>query len=278
MKKIAVINDISGFGKCSLTAAMPIISALGVQCCPVPTAVLSHQTGYPSFHCIDLTAHLKAYLDDWYKSGEKFDAILTGYITCCEQADIISSAIDRLADSKTIIMVDPVMADDGAIYKTYSKQLCQKVIRLTKKATIITPNLTELCILAKLNYADTIARSEGDGYFDYIAEAANNLLSDTLETVIVTGVKRGNTVSNVAVKKDGFFVSQSELIGGSFSGTGDLFASTVCAELTRGMSVSYAVELATRFIEKAIRDTVKSGNDRNDGIEFEKHLEMLLSE
>lgn len=278
MKKIAVINDISGFGKCSLTAALPVISALGMQCCPVPTAVLSHQTGYNSYHCIDLTAELDAYLKEWYSCGESFDAILTGYMTSCEQADIILKAVDRLKNDCTLVVVDPVMADDGTLYKTYSKELCRKVIRLAKKANVITPNLTELCILARLSYKSTTAKSAEDSYFEYIAEAARTLLSENLETVIVTGVKRGNTVCNIAVGKDSLSVSQSELIGGSFSGTGDLFASIVCAELTRGMSVAYSVELATRFIEKAIRDTVKEGTDRNDGIAFEKHLEMLINE
>ncbi len=278
MKKIAVINDISGFGKCSLSVALPVISALGIQCCPVPTAVLSHQTGFSSYHCTDLTEHLKAYLDEWYSSKEEFDAILTGYMTSCRQADIITAAIDRLKTDRTLVVVDPVMADDGALYKTYSKELCRKVIKLAKKANIITPNLTEMCILAKLSYKDTTAKSTEDSYYEYIAEKAKTLLSDTLHTVIVTGVKKGNTVCNIAVSENGYFVSQSELIGGSFSGTGDLFASIVCAELTRGMSVSYAVELATGFIEKAIRDTVKSGTDRNEGVAFEKHMEMLVNE
>ena len=278
MKKIAVINDISGFGKCSLTVAIPVISALGIQCCPVPTAVLSHQTGFSSYHCTDLTEQLGKYLGEWYGSGEKFDAILTGYMTSCKQADIIISAVDKLKGENTLVMIDPVMADDGMLYKTYSKELCRKVIKLAKKADIITPNLTEMCILAKLSYKDTTEKSNDDGYYEYIAEKAKVLLSDSLHTVIVTGVKKGNTVCNIAVSKNGFFVSQSELIGGSFSGTGDLFASIVCAELTKGMSVSYAVETATRFIEKAIRDTVRSGTDRNEGVAFEKHLGMLINE
>ena len=134
LKKIAAVNDISGFGRCSLTAALPVISALGIECCPLPTAVLSNQTGYDSFHCVDLTNDLSRFINEWKKLGVKFDGILTGYIASATQAELISQFIDEFATENTVTVVDPVMADDGQVYGTYSKSLCAKVAHLAKKS------------------------------------------------------------------------------------------------------------------------------------------------
>ncbi len=278
MKKVAVINDISGFGKCSLTAAIPILSVLGVQCCPLPTAVLSNQTGYKSYHCVDLTDEMPACLNEWEKLGVKFDSVLTGYITCEKQADIIIDAVKSFRKSGSLIIVDPVMADDGRLYSTYSKALCRKVVRLASLADIITPNLTELCILAQVSYKELTAHQGEESYPLLVAEVAKKLLSDTLRTVIVTGVHFSNSICNIIVDCDVPTVIKSEIYGGSYSGTGDIFSSVVCGEITKGMSVDYAVRTACRLIEKALRDTVREGTDRNDGINFEKYLEMLVNE
>lgn len=278
MKKAAVINDISGFGKCSLTAAVPIFSALGVQCCPLVTAVLSNQTGYPSYHCTDMTDELEASLSEWRKLGYKFDSVLTGYITSARQADIIIEAVRDFRKDGSLIVVDPVMADDGKLYATYSKELCQRVVKLASLADIITPNLTELCILTRTIYRQLTESKDSENYLGIIAKCAQSLISETLGTVIVTGIKTGNTICNVIATKSGYNSVRSEVCGGSYSGTGDIFSSIVCAEVTKGMSVDYAVNTACRLIEKALRDTVREGTDRNDGINFEKYLGLLINE
>lgn len=278
MKKAAVINDISGFGKCSLTAAVPIFSALGVQCCPLVTAVLSNQTGYPSYHCTDMTDELEASLSEWRKLGYKFDSVMTGYITSARQADIIIEAVRDFRKDGSLIVVDPVMADDGKLYATYSKELCQRVVRLASLADIITPNLTELCILTRTSYRQLTESKDSENYLGIIGRCAQSLISDTLGTVIVTGIKTGNTICNVIATKSGYNSVRSEVCGGSYSGTGDIFSSIVCAEVTKGMSVDYAVNTACRLIEKALRDTVREGTDRNDGINFEKYLGLLINE
>lgn len=278
MKKIAVVNDLSGFGRCSLSAAMPIISVLGMECCALPTAVLSNQTGYDSYHCFDYTSEMPKYINEWKKLGVHFDAILTGYLTTSTQADIVADFIDTFSTPETLLVVDPVMADDGRLYGTYSKSLCRKVAGLTSKANIITPNLTELCILCQKSYKELMLLSGNDNYTDIIAAEARKLLSDRLHTVIVTGVRKGNCICNIMVEKDNTAVSKSEIFGGSYSGTGDIFASVVCGEITKGTSMVYTVELATRFLEKAIRDTYREGTDRNSGVNFQKYLEMLINE
>ena len=278
MKKIAVINDISGFGRCSLTAAIPVISALGVECCPLPTAVLSNQTGYKSYHCIDLTDELESYVDEWKKLGHKFDAILTGYIASAKQADLILKFIDDFKTENTKLIVDPVMADDGKIYGTYSKELCKKVVEISRKANIITPNITELCILTGTNYETIISKKDESSYLNYVADIAGALLSDNLKSIIVTGVVTSGSICNILVERDGISVARSEIFGGSYSGTGDLFASVISAEVAKGTSLVYAIELATKFLEKSIKSSFREGTDRNDGVNFENCLEMLTNE
>ena len=127
LKKIAVINDISGFGKCSLTVSLPIISALGIECNPIPTAILSNQTGYDDFYSVDFTENMTPYIDIWKKQNVHFDAILTGYLASEKQVDVILDFIENFKDENTLVFVDPVMADDGVMYDTYDENLCEKV-------------------------------------------------------------------------------------------------------------------------------------------------------
>lgn len=278
MKKIAVINDLSGFGRCSLTAAIPIISALGAECCPLPTAVLSNQTGYDSYHCIDLTDELESYIEEWKKLGYTFDAIMTGYIASPRQADLILNFIDDFKTPQTKLIVDPVMADDGRIYGTYSSELCGKIKEIAKRADIITPNLTELCILTNANYEEIISQKDTEGYFDLIASLAQTLISDSLKTVIVTGIISSQSICNIIAEKESVSVVKSEIFGGSYSGTGDIFASIISAEAAKGTNIEYAVELAAKFLSKAIESSFHKGSDRNDGVNFQEYLEMLTNE
>lgn len=277
MKKIAVVNDISGFGRCSLTAALPIISAAGIECCPLPTAVLSNQTGYDSFYCTDHTEHLTRYIGEWKKLDVAFDAILTGYITSEKQADIICDFIKDFKTDKTLLLVDPVMADDGVIYDTYYKSLCDKISLLAKSANVITPNLSELCILCDIDYNEVVSHSHEEQYINMIAEYASRLLSVTLSAVIVTGVIIGEEIYTLTVTKDGVNTISSKRYGGSYSGTGDIFSSVICAELVNGKNVFEAVELAVKFLENSIADAYREGNKSPDGVNFQKYLEMIIS-
>ena len=270
MKKIAVVNDLSGFGKCSLSVALPIISAMGLECNPVPTAILSNQTGYDNFYSVDFTPHLSSYIDEWKKQSASFDAILTGYLASEKQADIILDFIEKFGEN-SLIFVDPVMADDGVLYDTYDKSLCKKVKKLTEKANIITPNLTELCILCGVDYNEIVKCPE------YIGDLASSLLTETTKTVIVTGLKSDTEISNLIVEKTGSGQVFSKLSGGSYSGTGDIFSRVVCGGITNGMSVFDAVILATDFIYCSIEDTPASLGYEPNGVNFQKHLEMLIN-
>ena len=148
MKKVAVFNDLSGFGKCSLTAAIPVLSVLGVQCNPVPTMVLTGQGGYPISFRKDLTDMLSDYTHAWCKNGASFDGIYTGYLTGPEQISHIFSFLEQFRQKDTFLLVDPVMGDNGKTYNIYSDELLKEMKKLSRKANLITPNLTEVCLLA----------------------------------------------------------------------------------------------------------------------------------
>ena len=273
LKKIAVINDISGFGKCSLTVSLPIISALQIECNPIPTAILSNQTGYDDFYSVDFTENMTPYIDVWKKQNVHFDAILTGYLASEKQVDVILDFIENFKDENTLVFIDPVMADDGVMYDTYDEKLCEKVKTLTKKANIITPNLTELCILCGADYKK-IARENNVAE---IGNLASSLLNETTKTVIVTGVKNDSEIINLIADKSGISLVKSALLKGSYSGTGDIFSSIVCGGIAKGMNVTNAVSLATEFIYNSIKSTPTNLDYEPNGVNFQNQLEMLIN-
>ncbi|MGN0572044.1 MAG: pyridoxamine kinase [Candidatus Fimenecus sp.] len=276
MKKIAVVNDISGFGRCSMTAALPVLSVLKTECCPLPTAILSNQTGYDSFYCDDFTDRIDPYLAEWRKLGVRFDGILTGYLASAKQADKILRFLDEFKTANTLYVCDPVMADDGTVYDTYDSALCAKIAELARRANVLTPNLTELCLLTNTDFAALQAQNVCANYTEQIARLAASLLSNTLHTVVVTGVCVGDAIYNVAVQQDGFSVVKSKRFGGSFSGTGDLFSAVLAGSLVNGETVEHAVQKAVQFLEASIKDSFTEGTNRNDGVNYQKYLEMLL--
>lgn len=275
IKKAAVINDLSGFGKCSLTATIAVLSVMSVQPCPMPTAVLTNQTGYKNHYCIDLTDELCHYKEMWSLNNESFDGIYSGYIADKRQVDIILDFISTFRKSNTVVLVDPVMGDNGRLYSAYNDETCKKVCSLAGSADIITPNLTELCILTDTDFEELNSHCESDDFLDRISEVAKGAISHSEQKIVVTGIKKGGCLYNgVFSKQDCEFV-KAECHGGSFSGTGDIFASIVFASVVNGESLISAVRKAVSFIEKATADTAKEPYDRNDGINFEKFLYQL---
>ena len=275
MKKIAAINDLSGFGKCSLTADIPVISALGVQCCPLPTGILSNQTGYPQYEHIDFTDHMQAFAEQWKNLSPDFDGILSGFISNSRQGKIIADFIDEFAGEDTVVLVDPVMADDGEIYDSYDSDSVDAIKALVSKATVITPNLTELCVLTGTEY-DSVAYLPVDEKLRKIRQ----LSSLMQKTVITTGIPTDTgEVINTVLDSGDFSVIKNKKIGGSFSGTGDILASVVAARLVTGSDVVSAVRLASDFICSAIEVTVRETNGKYntaDGVHFERCLYKLV--
>ena len=191
MKKAAVINDLSGFGKCSLTAAIPVLSALGVQCCPLATAVLTGQTGYPYFHCTDLTDMMPQYIDAWTQNNAHFDAIYSGYMTGRKQIEHLLDLITQFRRDDTLLLVDPVMGDDGRVYGIYSDDLLDGMKELSRKADVITPNLTEACLLSGTDIAKAMNYHDAESFLSFASETAEKLreLAERPQDVVITGVK-----------------------------------------------------------------------------------------
>ena len=286
MKKIAVIQDLSGLGKCSLTAAIPVISVMGVQAVPLPTAVLSNQTGYPSYYCDDYTEHMEQIMTEWEKRKFSPDGIYTGFLADEEQADKILDFFQRFRTENTMVLVDPVMGDNGRAYGIYTEGLREKMLQLVGNAHVITPNLTEALLLLygkegmEKRYA-SLLELDGRKRLEQIGKIGEQLKKEYgLQAAVITGVESQaelcvHQMGNLVVENGHSSWCFAPKIGGSYSGTGDLFASVLSAGLVKEMSMMSCVELAVDFLSKAIAQTVQEGTDRNDGVCFEAYLGEL---
>lgn len=267
--KVAAINDLSGSGRCSLTAAIPILASFGVQCFALPTAVLTNHTGYEKFTFDDYTAKMDSFIDDWQNQGWEFDCICTGFLGSEAQIDIAERFFDTFKSEKTKILVDPVMGDDGKIYSTYTSELCEKMKKLVKRAYLVTPNVTEACILSGVPYV-------GDGISAEEARTvAEKICALGAENVVITGIKREKRAINYVYGSDGEGEFSSPLVPVYYSGTGDVFASVLCGFLARGGNICDGVEFASQFIAKASALSNELGLSCLEGICFEKFLKEI---
>lgn len=288
MKKIAVLNDLSGMGKCSLTAAIPVISVMGIQACPLPTAVLSAQTGFPSYYCDDYTDRMDAIMEEWKKMDFYPDGIYTGFLADARQADKAVEFIEQFAKEDTKILTDPVMGDNGEEYPIYTEALCEKMRFLVRRATVITPNLTEALLLlygaqrAHVLWKELSLMDE-ERLLKFTESTGKELSKEFDTEVVITGIdlpaRENHQEMGNLICKDGVQTWVSTVKeGGSYSGTGDLFASVLSAGMVKGMDTVDSVRKAVKFLSKGIHDAVLEGTDRNEGICFERYLSELAAE
>lgn len=281
MKKVAVIQDLSSFGKCSLTAAIPVLSIMGVQACPLPTAVLSAQTGYSSFYCEDFTSKMNIFKEEWKKLNVTFDGIYTGFVTGEEQINNIFHFLDEFHTKDTLLLVDPVMADSGEVYKLFTAELLERMKELVKCADVVTPNVTEVCLLTGLSYEKLQSYTEEQDYLQAVEEAGKLLQQKSGARVIITGVippapAEEPLIGNMYLNGEKTFYHTMPFNGKSFSGTGDLFASVIMGGMMRGEDLEKSVRLAMEFLAAAIHDATLTQVPEVEGVHFEKHLRMLL--
>ena len=282
MKRVALINDLSGFGKCSLTAAIPVISVMGVQACPLPTAILTAQTGFGDIFCDDFTDRMNHFTEQWKKMEVSFDGIYSGYLASPSQIEKVIYFLEQFQGKDTLYLADPVMGDQGKFYSMVSSGFLEGMKKLTQMADVITPNLTELCFLSDVDYESVIAFRWEENYLDKIKNLCEKILSGAKkpQTVIVTGILREKEkkdyIGNLVVSKEQSFYRETLYTGIGFSGTGDLFASVICGSLVKGLSMQEAVERATYFLQEAIEDAARERIPRNHGVNFEKYLSRLL--
>jgi len=272
-KKVLAIHDISCLGRCSLTAAIPIISAAGAEVIPLPTAVLStHTGGFTHFTFRDLTADMRPITEHWKKLGCQFDVIYTGYLGSLEQVDIVKDILLDFATPETLIVVDPVMADAGAYYSLITPDFAVGMRELCEMADIITPNLTEAAFLLGKEYKENYSREETEAIL-------RELCALGPDQIVLSGVSSNEKTIGAATydaKTDTVSYALAEKIDGFYHGTGDTFASALIAALTRGNSVAEATRVAVEYTLACIRRTYEEGTDTRFGVDIENEIPTLL--
>ena len=269
-KRILAVHDISCIGRCSLTVALPILSAAGIETSVLPTAVLSTHTGnFEGYTFRDLTDDIEPICNHWKKLNIKFDAIYTGYLGSVRQIELVEMLINSFSHDKTLVMVDPVMGDNGKLYSNLTPDFAEGFRKLSKKADIITPNLTEAALLLDIPY-------EKSGYTkEQFEDILKELSKLGPKKIVLTGVSFTGSRLGCAVydSTDGSvnFVLE-EKVEGMFHGTGDVFASSLMAGLMNELPIIEAVSLAESFTADAIRRTDKEGGETRYGVNFEEGL------
>lgn len=274
MKRIVTIQDISCVGKCSLTVALPIISAMGTEAAVIPTAVLSTHTAFKDFTFCDLTKEITPITEHWKSTGIGFDAIYTGYLGSFEQIELTKKLIEDFKTEENIILVDPAMADGGKLYKGFTVDFAKRMASLCAKADIIVPNLTEASFMLGIPCV------EGGYDEEYIKDILRKLAALGCKTAVLTGVsfEAGKIgVMSYNSETGEYFSYFRERIPESFHGTGDVYASTFLGALMRGRSVEDALMIATDFTVESIKATLDSSPDRKYGVNFESAVPYLVS-
>ena len=283
-KKIAALHDLSCLGRCALTVIIPTLSVMGYQVVPVPTALLStHTGGYTDLHFHDLTDNMKQISGHFGRLDTRFDSIYTGFLGSTRQIRTVEQFIERFGTakdgSKPLILIDPVMGEDGELYSTYTAELAEGIRHLCQYADVITPNLTEACFLTGFPYRNTKEMAEGDARA-YANELMDHLCAQYHCRIAITGIRlHGGGVANLCINEKGerFFSEQPEC-GHSYPGTGDIFASVLLGRLLGGTSFPQAVREAADFVAHLIRTTVSLPTPTREGVALEPELWRLLAQ
>ncbi|HEY8390486.1 MAG TPA: pyridoxamine kinase [Clostridia bacterium] len=273
-KRIVAIHDISCFGRCSLTVALPIISAAGIETSVIPTAVLStHTGGISGFTYRDLTDDILPIVKHWQTLNLEFDAVYTGFLGSFEQIDIISQVFDMLKTEDNLIIVDPVMADNGELYKIFPKDFPKGMKKLCQKADIIIPNLTEAALLLDEPYKN------GPYTKDYIESILKKLAGLGCKKVVLTGVYFDDKDLGAAAydaQTGEISYAFAPKIEGYYHGTGDVFGSALTAALVKNKTLAESIKVAVQFTSKSIERTHQAKTDIRFGVNFEEGLQDLL--
>lgn len=273
--RLLTIQDISCLGKCSLTVALPIISAVGVECCVIPSAVLSTHTGsFDNYTFKDLTEQLSPIVAHWDSYDICFDAIYTGYVASASQLQIIKEIFGHYKKRESFNIVDPVLGDNGKIYHGFDKNFIDKMRELCVIADLIVPNVTEACALIGMPYCGSeLSKKQTEDILRQLASVNKNM-------IVLTGVSFESDKIGVAifdVKDDKISYCFAPKIGSSFHGTGDIFASVLSGCIVKGYDVNKACQVAVDFVSDCIKNTVDNENKRWYGVNFEEALGKLTN-
>lgn len=273
MKRIVTLQDISCVGSCSLTVALPVISAMGVECGILPTAVLSTHTMFKNFTVKDLSDQIKPIADAWEKEQIDFEGIYTGYLASAEQCRQICEFFDRFKKENTTIVVDPAMADNGKLYLAFDEKFPAEMAKVCAKADVIIPNITEAALLTGMPYKTEHDRA-------YVRELLERLLKLGCKTAAITGVSyEENKLGVAALDQEGKeFEYFTHKCAQSFHGTGDAYSSVVVGGLMRGLSLGDSLKLAADFVVACIEGTMASEDARTYAVDFQNQIPFLCAE
>lgn len=283
--RLAMINDIAGFGRCSTTVSLPVISVMKVQVCPVPTSVLSNHLGFPLCHFDDYTSHMRDYIKVWKELGLTFDGLYCGFLGNEEQIDIVREFVEMFLPP--LFLLDPVMGDHGRAYSSITETHIQKMKELLPLADIITPNITEACLLTGTPWKDgEWTMQELSGLCERLADICQqeSVTSGEASTgttangasIVITGIRQGDSLVNFLWDDGVYTTVASPIAGASRPGTGDIFASILAADAVRGETLLTSVQKAANFIGLCIAGSEKAGTPVQEGVVFEKYLAALL--
>lgn len=271
--RLAMINDIAGFGRCSTTVSLPVISVMKVQVCPVPTSVLSNHLGFPLCHFDDYTSHMRDYIKVWSELGLTFDGLYCGFLGNEEQIDIVREFVEMFRPP--LFLLDPVMGDHGRAYSSITKTHVQKMKELLPLADIITPNITEVCLLTGTPWKDgEWTMQELSGLCEKLASLC---LKDSVSaSIVITGIRQRDSLVNFLWDDGVYTTVASPIAGASRPGTGDIFASILAADAVRGETLLTSVQKAANFVGLCIAGSEKAGTPVQEGVVLEKYLAALL--
>ncbi len=273
MKRIVTIQDISCIGKCSLTVALPIISAMGVEAAVIPTAVLSTHTAFNGFTFKDLTQEIPLVSNHWKKEKIDFDGIYTGYLGSMEQLKLVSDFFDDFKNNENLILIDPVMGDFGKLYSGFTEAFALEMAKLCGKADIIIPNMTEVAYMLGIEYV-------GDDYDEeYVKDLLLRLSRLGAKKTVITGISFNPEEIGVMAydsETKEYYKYFNKKISASFHGTGDIFASCFLGGLMRGFTFQSALKLAADYTAECIKKTLEDENPRWYGVNFESTIPYLI--
>lgn len=269
-KRIAAIQDLSCFGKCSLAVVLPVLSAMGLECAPLPTALLSgHFAALPQVSVLDLTERMGLIADQWSLGGVRFDGIFSGYLGSAAQVEQVEHFAARFREENTVFVADPAMADRGVLYRGFDQSHVQAMTRLCSGADVVLPNVTEACLMLEQPYADCQTRAQ-------VENLAQGMLQLGAGAVVLTGVSFSPERVGIACCDGGqVLIMDRPKTPGHYNGTGDLFGSVFTGALVKGMPFARAAERAMEFTSRVIAETAANPDHRPYGVDFERCLPLL---
>ncbi|WP_410208575.1 pyridoxamine kinase [Fusobacterium sp.] len=276
VKKVAAIHDLSGYGRASLTTIIPILSNMKIQVCPVPTAILStHTGGYEGYSFMDLTDYMQKHIEHWKKLNLEFDCIYSGFLGSSKQVEIVEDFVDFFGEKAQLVVVDPVMGDDGKLYETMSEEMVKEMRKLIQKADIITPNYTEVVYLLGKEYHKNIGLEEIKKYLVELSTMGPKIVIATSIPENENHDKKTTSVLAYDRENNVFWRVSCKYIPASYPGTGDAYASVLIGSLLQGDSLPVAMERGVQFVSQCIMSSYGFNYPTREGVLLERALDLL---